>query len=360
MRSVDVLVVGAGPAGTACAIHAASVGLQVTVVAPDVARERPGETLHPGVEPLFDRLGIGEAVRDAGWLRHLGHRVGPEGRLLSYGSDAQGPWRGFQAPTAALDRLLLERVLAAGVSHFTGVAESLLVTGSGLVRRVEGVRVAGTEIAAAVTVDATGPTRFAARALDLVQHMAGPERRVYWGHLAHVPGDLQGEPRFQELQSGWLWRAPIHDSLCAWVWGPHSSATGARAAGRELAEVLGASDVGRIRGALATSILVRPPLGCAGLLLAGDAAFSVTPLAGKGVLRALLMGIAAGEAARRIVSDSASADRLAARYAAWTTQWFEREAAEVAALHPAAPSNVPSSRSERPEIELSGKSANCR
>jgi len=161
---------------------------------------------------------------------------------------------------------------------------------------------------------------------------------VYWGHLDHVPPELHGEPYFQELASGWLWRSPIHDSLCAWVWGPHGeSALGSSAARRELSEILGSNDLGRIRGASASSTLVRPPPGCDGLLLAGDAAFSVSPLAGKGVLRALLMGIAAGEAARRIVAVSASADRLAAGYAAWTTQWFEREAGAVTALHPVAP-----------------------
>lgn len=328
-----MLVVGAGPAGSACAIHAASAGLHVTMLAPAVARERPGETLHPGVEPVFDRLGVGEAVRGAGWVRHYGQRIGPEGQLVRYGGDTQGPWRGFQAPTAELDQLLVARARSVGVTVVTGVAEALLVAHCGAFRRIDGVRAGGAQIAAEVTIDATGPVRFARKALGLAERMAGPARRAYWGHLAHVPAGLHGEPHFQKLAAGWLWRAPIHDVLCAWVWGPHGDgAPGAKPARRALAEILGVSDVGRIRGASASSTLLRPA-DCAGLLLAGDAAFSVSPLAGKGVLRALLMGIAAGEAARRIVAHPASADRFAAAYAEWTAQWFEREAAAITALY---------------------------
>lgn len=334
IHKADVLVLGAGPAASACAIHAASAGRDVVMVAPASVRLRPGETLHPGVEPIFDHLGIGEAVRGAGWLRHLGCRVGPAGCFAGYGKDAAGPWRGFQAPTAELDQLLLERVRAVGATLVPGVAKELLVADCGSIRRVDGVALEDAEIVAPVTVDATGPTRFAMKALGLSTHIDGPARCVYWGHTAHLPLELQQEPHFQQLPSGWLWRAPIHDSLCAWVWGPYGNAAYTSGTARStLSEILDTSNPGRIRGASAASTLVRLPCTYAGLLLAGDAAFSVSPLAGKGVLRALLMGIAAGASAHQLLAIRASSNRIMASHAAWIAHWFAREAALVKALH---------------------------
>src|SRR4051794_14939496 len=96
----DVLVIGGGPAGTAAAITCAHAGLSVSLIEGiDFPRHRPGETLHPGVEPLLECLGAAGAVRSAGFLRHPGVWVQQSGRaeFQPYGADANGPWLGFQA-----------------------------------------------------------------------------------------------------------------------------------------------------------------------------------------------------------------------------------------------------------------------
>jgi flavin-dependent dehydrogenase len=333
MAQTDLLIVGAGPAGCSCAIRAAMAGLRVTMIAPARYRERPGETLHPGVEPVFDQLGLGTAVRNAGWLRHLGHRVGSNKQLIGYGSDAGGHWRGFQAPTGMLDSLLLERARAVGVAFLPHTARSLLVSEKEGRRRVKGVVTDAGPIPAKMTVDATGATRFAGRVLNLPRHMLGPRRTVYWGHLAYIPTDLIAEPHFQNLENGWLWRAPVNSSCCAWVWGPYGKPIrDSMGAHNELTRILGRRPSAPVRGASASAILLSVPPDCDGLLLAGDSAFSVTPLAGKGVLRSLLMGIAAADTARRIIDGGKTSSDLPVRYTAWTKQWFEAEADAIAAL----------------------------
>src|SRR5688572_9625150 len=118
-----VVVVGAGPGGGAAAIVAAQAGLRVTLLDAGVApRERPGETLHPGVEPLFDRLGIGDDVRAAGFVRHAGLSVRWERALtfVPYGADERGAWRGFQAWRATLDAIFERRARALGVEVIRG------------------------------------------------------------------------------------------------------------------------------------------------------------------------------------------------------------------------------------------------
>ena len=64
---VDVLVIGGGPAGSACAIRLARGGARVAIVeASDFSRFRIGETLEPSVRPLLATLGI-EVGADYRW-----------------------------------------------------------------------------------------------------------------------------------------------------------------------------------------------------------------------------------------------------------------------------------------------------
>src|SRR5262245_61751299 len=69
----DVAVVGGGPGGAATAIACATRGKSVVLIERELfARERPGETLHPGVEPLLKRLGVGDRLPDVVGARHDG------------------------------------------------------------------------------------------------------------------------------------------------------------------------------------------------------------------------------------------------------------------------------------------------
>src|SRR5215211_3104392 len=112
---VDVAIVGGGPAGSASAIWCARQGLRVVLLEREVfPRHRPGETLPPGVEPIFAQLG----VAGARFTRHLGTWVtwsGPR-RFDPFGLDSGGPWYGFQAPREQLDRILLDRSEAPSVT----------------------------------------------------------------------------------------------------------------------------------------------------------------------------------------------------------------------------------------------------
>src|SRR5687768_16780881 len=117
-RSVDVVVVGAGPGGCAAAIRCALAGLDVVVVeARRFPRHRPGESLHPGVLTLLRELGVAAEVERAGFVRYPGHHVswgGPR-RFQAFGSDALGAWLGVQAVRSQFDEILLRRARALGV-----------------------------------------------------------------------------------------------------------------------------------------------------------------------------------------------------------------------------------------------------
>src|SRR6218665_1639805 len=99
--TVDVVVVGAGPAGLASAIVLAEAGLRVLLCERHLApRAPPAESLHPGCETLLERLGVGEAFRGGAWPRYTGIRVA--GRLDRFGGGGRRPGLGFPIPPPRL------------------------------------------------------------------------------------------------------------------------------------------------------------------------------------------------------------------------------------------------------------------
>ena len=93
-----------GASGRACALFCLSASM--------FPRHRPGETLPPGVEPIFAQLGVAEAIAAAGFTRHPGTWVtwSDPRRFDPFGRDSGGSWYGFQAPREQLDRILLDAV----------------------------------------------------------------------------------------------------------------------------------------------------------------------------------------------------------------------------------------------------------
>ena len=69
-QSVDVCVVGAGPAGSVIASRMAQLGHTVCLVERShFPRRHLGESLSPGVLPLLDTIGAKSAVESAGFRR---------------------------------------------------------------------------------------------------------------------------------------------------------------------------------------------------------------------------------------------------------------------------------------------------
>ena len=74
--TTTVNIIGAGPAGCSAGIMLAQAGFAVTIFESSaIPREHPGETLHPGIEPLLKTLGVADDVNAAGFLRFPGIRI---------------------------------------------------------------------------------------------------------------------------------------------------------------------------------------------------------------------------------------------------------------------------------------------
>src|SRR6478672_7084497 len=113
----DVVVVGAGPAGSATATHLARHGLRVSLLEKTTfPREKVcGDGLTPRGTRQLIRLGI-DTSEEAGWLHNKGLRIygGERPFELTWPVLADFPSYGLVRPRADFDELLARHAVAAG------------------------------------------------------------------------------------------------------------------------------------------------------------------------------------------------------------------------------------------------------
>jgi flavin-dependent dehydrogenase len=326
-RAVEVLIVGGGPAGAATAITCAAAGLSTCVL--DRAafpRDRPGESLHPGVEPLFDRLGVGDAVRAARFVRYTGLWMTWDGprQFVPFGEDASGPWRGFHAWRADLDTLLLARARALGAEVLQPRRALHPLRGEG--QAVVGVETDAGPVHARVVVDAGGGSHWLARHLDLPRVEVSPRLVATYGYVKDAGEAEEDEPRIVADDAGWTWTARVRPGVRQWT---RLTFDGRPVPGeRRPPELRGCEPLGRERGAEVTWRRVVAPAG-PGYVLVGDAAAVLDPASSHGVLRALMSGMMAGHAIVRAASGALPWDAACAGYSEWLRRWFEHDAAHL-------------------------------
>lgn len=332
---VDVLVAGGGPAGCAAAIVCAAGGLR-TVLAEraDGPRDRPGEALHPGAESVLAGL-LPDGFASVVGARHEGIHVGwgGEPRFEPFGSDADGPWRGFQVDRRRLDGLLLDRARQAGaeVRMSCRVLEPLVEGGVVTGARTRGPGPGTATIRARTVIDATGRARWAGRALGpaAAGRPRSPRLLIRYGYALGASPARDAAPAIVADHTGWTWTARVEAARYQWMrldlvpeqrsrtWLPE--------------EFAGLTPEGPPRAADVTWRLSGAPAG-PGWFVVGDAGAQLDPSSSHGVLRALLSGWTAG-GLTAAVADGANPHQAAATYRQWLYEGAERDIHHLAGTY---------------------------
>ena len=345
MRSTyDVAIIGAGPAGSATAAHAARAGLSVLLV--DRARfprdKACAEYLSPEAARDLDELGVLADVEAAGAARLHGFRlVSDDGASVSgrYANTPFTPYRpfGYALARAKLDPIVLEAARRSGAEVREGTAlEHLTMDGGRVTGAVLRDAAGPHEVRARAVVGADGLNSRVARQLGLARR--GRLKRV--ALVAHLSG-MRGMTDLGEMFAGRGWYvgfAPIGGGLvnAAMVVPQDVAAAGGkdheRFFGEKLRTVPELAD--RLAGAkFARRVLLAGPFArrarssiADGALLVGDAADFYDPFTGEGIFAALRGGRLAaaalaaalerGEATRRALAPYA-AERRRAFYGKW-------------------------------------------
>lgn len=184
----DVAIVGAGPAGSSCALRLARAGYAVTIVERSKFPRTKvcGEYVSAASREQLRDLGLEQAVNArAGHLRSI--------RLHTRGVEVDLPFGepAWSVARADLDDLLLTNATAAGAQRVLGRVEQVARSDGGFVLRI---RDAGGEIddlQARIVVGADGMGSIVARDLGLSQTGRRGGRFALGGHYAGF-GDLGG------------------------------------------------------------------------------------------------------------------------------------------------------------------------
>jgi flavin-dependent dehydrogenase len=215
----DVIVVGAGPAGSAVAHALASAGRDV--VAFDRARfPRPkpcAEYVSPEATAMLASIGVLEPAMRAGAVRLSGMRVrSPDGSELTGEWAAARRFRGSQTHGIALrrdrlDALLVDAARTAGAEIREGECVRNLVRDER--GRVVGVTLAdGTEQRAHLVIGADGLRSIVARRLRVGRAAHWPRRVAFVSHYRGVEGvTTHGEMHVE--RDGYVGLAPVDGGL---------------------------------------------------------------------------------------------------------------------------------------------------
>jgi geranylgeranyl reductase family protein len=324
----DVIVVGAGPGGSAAAYHLAAHGLDVLLLEKtEFPREKVcGDGLTPKSVQQLIRMGI-DTSPEAGWIRNKGLRVvaGDTKLTLDWPTLDSYPAYGLTRTRLDFDDLLAQRAVTAGARLRTNVTVNAPVFDrAGRVCGVEasvGPDREPTTFRAPLVVTADGVSGRMALALGINKRDDRPlgvaVRRYYYCAEKHDDDYLESWLQLRSasnpnvLLPGYGWIFGLGDGRVNVGLGVlnSSSAFGKTNYRKLLLDWLGATPQewgmrdetnadGPIRGAGLPMGFNRVPHYSRGMMLVGDAGGMVNPFNGEGIAYAMQSGeIAAGFAA---------------------------------------------------------------
>lgn len=319
----DLVIVGAGPASCACAIHALDAGLSVLIIERETfPRHRPGETLHPGIEPLLNQLGL-----DSDGLLQQSRRfsditrVDVHGQPSRFSYDEQGhDWQGFQIPRKRLDQALLNQVEHCG-GH-VWVDTRLLSVQPG----TETWRLSTSKggFAGRYLIDGSGAQCATRSAAGCHTAFHSPKLYLIYGYVTGF--DAEQEVVFQERDNGWYYRARIDADVTHWC----VLTTTPTSSTYVPPELVGyqAADVTRRQNA---TWQTNQPFSGPRHYLIGDAAYRLDPSSSHGVLKAVMSGIFAAHLISNTVEGKVDEDGAKAIYHAFIMNLFKQETARLRA-----------------------------
>jgi flavin-dependent dehydrogenase len=299
---IDVLVVGAGPAGIASALALHARGLRVAVTERRLrgTRGTSGETLPGRAKLVLDALGLADVLDDWACTPIYAHRSrwGPALRERSLLLDPYG--HGWQIDRDRFDARLRDHAVQRGIDVRMGMrATSITPEAGGWRVRLEQDR-GWSSLRASFVVDATGRSAFVARRLGAKRDRCDRAIAVIAGVLG--PAASRGSTLVEVCPAGWWYATTLESGDITLTFVSDAGLVPANPAERAdvfLAHLRSAPLIERYLAGCGPPVWLRTvsaapastaPMAGDGWLATGDAAAVHDPLSFSGVTKALEHG----------------------------------------------------------------------
>jgi len=317
----DVLILGAGPAGSVAALNLAPTHRVILVERRVGAAPRIGEALPPAARRLLADMGLLDGFLAEGHTPCYGNRAvwgaGTQG-VTDFMRDPDG--HGWHLDRARFDSWLRLVAVARGATLIAPARLCAIRRGEGCLHAQLAADRGRIDLSAAFAIDAGGRAAPLARRLG-AQRLATDRLVCGWVH-GHAPptGRGVGLTTVEAVAEGWWYTALLPGEQRVLAFLTDADLPAARIAHESTMFAEHAADTIEIGAILAESEFVPDQGGFTaahsstlhscigdGWIAAGDASMTFDPLSSQGLLHALFTGLAAAEAAYSYLSGDISA-----------------------------------------------------
>lgn len=325
-HSFDVLVAGAGPAGSSAALDCSRRGLSVALIEQDrYETRRVGETLPPMIRHQLTALGVWEQFLECGPLPSYGIRTAWEAPAPRHQDFVQNPYGcGWHVDRARFDAMLASAAAQAGATLFLPArAGSCSKTADGAWTVEVSQNGVSSSLSGRMLVDATGRKAMLASRLggkaDVADRLIGAVSFCEKSEIAQWT-------LIEAVENGWWYSVPLPDAGMVFAYMTDSDLwmdrkwdellqlaplTFARAGDRPIplpSQIVSAASV------------VRCPVAGPSWMAIGDAALAFDPLSGQGVFKSIETGVRCGSVIARYFDGDSS---VPAEYEAWVNETYQ-------------------------------------
>ncbi|PUZ30373.1 Dehydrogenase (flavoprotein) [Chitinophaga costaii] len=221
-EKVDVLVIGAGPAGTVSASIIAQAGYTVKIVEKQrFPRFVIGESLLPRCMEALTEAGFIDAIKACGFQEKFGAKFVKGDKICDFTFKEQytngWTWT-WQVQRATFDKTLADTVEAMGVPvEYETTVTAIRFNGSDSVTTVEDEKGQVKEIEARFIVDGSGYGRVIPRLFDLEKESVLQSRKAVFAHTVDAKRFMDGEPNritaVVHKKGVWVWIIPFSNGV---------------------------------------------------------------------------------------------------------------------------------------------------
>lgn len=226
MKPAKVAVIGGGPAGCVAGMALNQLGHEAEIYERDsYPRYRIGESLLPGTMSVLSRLGLGERIDAAGFVRKpsatflWGQEQAPW--TFSFATPQTKPWvfgHAVQVKREEFDQLLAEECRRRGipVHERCSVTEVDLDDPERVTLSVRHERQPADTVQSDFVIDAGGSNSPLARKLGVRRYDEFYQNFAVWSYFKcpdPFEGDLKGTTFSITYENGWVWMIPLKGDL---------------------------------------------------------------------------------------------------------------------------------------------------